>query len=98
VWPTCHHGGIIPARQKDPEEFMVPRRKVTSKELADLLVAQASILLGHDARFIAPHMKVSRRVGEKPNWDAKLDIFGSALITQVFNEARDRTRALYELQ
>jgi hypothetical protein len=77
---------------------MVPRRKVTSEELTDLLVAQASVLLGHDARFMAPHMKVSRCFGEEPNWDAKLDIFGSALITRVFNDARDRTKALYQLQ
>ena len=77
---------------------MTPRQKVSSKELTDILVAEASVLLGHDARFIAPHMKISPRIGGQPNWDAKLDIFGSALITQVFNDARERTKALYELQ
>jgi hypothetical protein len=89
-------GGV--GEQGAPEERMAPRRKVTSKELTDFLVAQASMLLGHDARFIEPHMKVRRRIGDEPNWDAKLDIFGSVLITQVFNEARDRAKALYELQ
>jgi hypothetical protein len=100
VWTTDRHDEIIrpgAGEQGAREGRMAPRRKVISKELTDLLVAQASVLLGHDARFIAPHMKVSRSGGE-PNWDAKLDIFGSALITQVFNEARDRTKALYELQ
>ena len=77
---------------------MAPRRKVTSKELAEILVAEASVLLGHDARFMAPHMKVRRRVDGEPNWDANLDIFGGAVITEVFNLARERTKALYHLQ
>ena len=77
---------------------MAPRRKITSKDLTEILVAEASVLLGHDARFIAPHMKVKRRVGGEPNWDANLDIFGSAVVTEVFNQARERTKALYELQ
>ena len=77
---------------------MAPRQKVTSKDLTEILVTQASVLLGHDARFIGPHVKVRCCIGDETNWDAKLDIFGSVLITQVFNEARDRTKALYELQ
>jgi hypothetical protein len=80
------------------EAQMASRRKVTSKELAEILVAEASVLLGHDARFMAPHIKVSRRVDGKPNWDANLDIFGGAIVTGVFNQARERTKALYELQ
>jgi hypothetical protein len=77
---------------------MAPRQKVPAHELTEILVTQASALLGHDARFLAPHIVVKHHADGGPNWDAKLDIFGSALITQVFNEARDRTKALYELR
>jgi hypothetical protein len=80
------------------EESVAPRQKVSSKDLADVLVAQASALLGHDARFMAPHIKISGRLAGEPNWDAKLDIFGGAVVTGVFNEARERTQAFYELQ
>jgi hypothetical protein len=74
------------------------RQKVTQEELADILVTHASALLGHDASFIASHMKLIRREERSPNWDAKLDIFGSVVITDVFNRARERTKALYELE
>jgi hypothetical protein len=77
---------------------MAPRRKVTSKELTEILVAQVSALLGHDASFIETHMKVRRHADGEPNWDAKLDLFGGAVVTQVFNQARERAKALYELQ
>ena len=45
---------------------------------------------------MAPHIKISRRPGGEPNWDARVDIFGSALITTVFGEARENIKALLQ--
>jgi hypothetical protein len=61
---------------------MAPRQKVPAHELTEILVTQASALLGHDARFIAPHIKVKHHADGGPNWDAKLDIFGSARVAR----------------
>jgi hypothetical protein len=76
---------------------MARRQRVPSTKLREILVEEASDVLGHNAGFLAPHMKISRRAGSEPNWDAKVDIFGSALITEAFNEAREHVKALYDL-
>jgi hypothetical protein len=75
---------------------MANRQKITSSALAEILVAETSKSLGGDARFLAPHLKVRRR-GREPNWGASIDIFGSAVITGAFQEARERTKELYDL-
>jgi hypothetical protein len=75
---------------------MLLRRKVNAQELKEFLVTQTSVILGHDARFIKPHLKI-RRCDGNPNWSAELDIFAGVIITGIFNEARDRAAALYEL-
>lgn len=77
---------------------MAQRQRVPSKKLAEILIGEAGRILGHDASFLAPHMKVSRRHGAEPNWDARVDIFGSAVITEVFGEAREHAKALYDLE
>ena len=77
---------------------MARRQRVASIKLREILVEEATDILGHSAGFLAPHMKISRRPGSEPNWDAKVDIFGSALITGVFNEAREHVKALYDLE
>jgi len=77
---------------------MARRQRVASPELREILVEEASRILGHSARFLAPHTKITRRPQSEPNWDAKLDIFGSALITGVFNEARKHVQALYDIE
>jgi hypothetical protein len=76
---------------------MSRRQRVDSSKLRQILVKEASDILGHSAGFLAAHMKISRRAGSEPNWDAKIDIFGGALITEVFNEAREHVKALYDL-
>ena len=76
---------------------MARRQRVASPELRVILVEEASRILGHSAGFLAPHTKITRRPQSVPNWDAKLDIFGSALITGVFNEACERVQALYDI-
>lgn len=77
---------------------MAQRQRVASTKLAEILIAEASVILGHDAGFLAPHMKVRRRPGAEPNWDAMVDIFGSAVIADVFGKARERAKALYNLE
>ena len=77
---------------------MARRQRVASTELREILVEEASRILGHSARFLAPHTKISRRPDSEPNWDAKVDIFGSALITEVFHEAREHAKELYDLE
>jgi len=78
------------------ESKMAKRQKVTSAALAAILITETGKSLGGDASFLAHHVKVRRRSGE-PNWDASADIFGSAVITEAFTEARERAKALYEL-
>ena len=75
---------------------MEKRQKITSGTLAEILVTETSKSLGGDARFLAPHLKV-RRSGGEPNWDASIDIFGSAVITATFREACERVKAHYDL-
>ena len=77
---------------------MVQRQRVASAKLAEILVAEATRMLGHNASFLASHMKVSRRPGAEPNWDARVDIFGSALITEAFGEACEHVKALYDIE
>jgi hypothetical protein len=77
---------------------MVRRQMVASTELRQILVEEATRILGHSASFLAPHMKISRRPAGEPNWDAKLDIFGGALLTGVFHEANEHVKALYDLE
>jgi hypothetical protein len=77
---------------------METRQKVTSTTLAEILIQETNRILGHHASFLAPHLKISRRRGAEPNWDARVDILGSAVITQTFAEARKRAKALYELE
>jgi hypothetical protein len=75
---------------------MAKRQKIASAALAETLIAETSRSLGGDASFLAPHLKVRRSSGE-PNWDASIDIFGSAVIAETFRGARERTKALYDL-
>jgi hypothetical protein len=75
---------------------MAKRQKITSAGLAEILITETSKSLGGDARFLAPHLKVRPRGGQ-PNWDASIDIFGSAVITEKFCEARERVKAHYDL-
>ena len=77
---------------------MARRQRVASTELREILVEEASRILGHSVRFLAPHTKISHRPGSQPNWDAKVDIFGSALITEIFHEACEHAKALYDLE
>jgi hypothetical protein len=86
------------AELRELEELMSPRQRVTSEELTEILVAEASVFLGRDARFMAPHMKVSRHAGAEPNWDVKLGLFGSVVVREMFNKARERTKMLYDLE
>ena len=71
-------------------------QRITSTALTENLITETSKSLGGDARFLLPHLKVRRRRGE-PNWEATIDIFGSALITEAFREARERVKAHYDL-
>jgi hypothetical protein len=74
------------------------RQKVTPTELREILIREASGILGHSARFLAPHTKIRHCAGSEPNWNAKVDIFGSALITEIFHEACEHAKALYDLE
>jgi hypothetical protein len=76
--------------------MMAKRQKITSARLAEILIVETGKSLGGDARFLAPHLKVRARGGE-PNWDASIDIFGSAVITETFCEARERAKTHYDL-
>jgi len=75
---------------------MSKRKKVTSAALAEILITETGKSLGGDASFLAPHLKIRHRSGE-PNWNASVDIFGGALITEAFSEARERAKRLYAL-
>jgi len=77
----------------------MPKRKkmVVSTTLAEILIKETGKSLGCDASFLAPHLKIRRRSSE-PNWDASVDICGSAVITEAFSEARKRAKARYELE
>jgi hypothetical protein len=81
----------ISGRIKKPK-----RQKIASAALAKKLIKETSKSLGSNASFLAPHLKIRHRSGE-PNWNASVDIFGSALITAAFGEALERAKRLYEL-
>ena len=77
---------------------MAKRQKVTSAALTAILMTEMGKSIEGDASFLTPHVKVKvrHRSGE-PNWDASIDIFGSAVITEAFAEARERAKVVYEL-
>jgi len=77
---------------------MTPLKQVSSKELTEILISETSRILGQDASFLAPHMKVRRRPTAVPNWDANCDVFAGAIVAEAFGEARDYAKARYELQ
>jgi hypothetical protein len=77
---------------------MARRERVTLTELREILIEEASRNLGHNARFLAPHTKIRLCPGREPNWDAKVDIFGGALITEIFHEACEHAKAHYDLE
>jgi hypothetical protein len=77
---------------------MATRQRITLTELREILIEEASRKLGHNAGFLAPHTKISHRPGSEPNWDAKVDVFGGALIAEIFHEACEHAKAHYDLE